>query len=270
MNQDSHTALREYFTKLGLEPEIAEIYLALLAYGPQYISQLARNSGIERTKLYRMIEIMRDHHLVELYEENSRSQVSAAPLSNLQVLILRREQEIRDLALELQQLHSQYTPVAIDSPVTHIQMFRGVDGMKQMFWNQTKATGLTRAIMYENLQGRTNLAYFERWVRRCNEKGLAFRGIIGDNFIETQQQWYDQHSNERLADWQARYVDASVFPITHSVITYDNVIAYYNWHQGEIFGIEVHNQEIADSHAHFFDMLWQQSRPVDDLAGLGD
>jgi hypothetical protein len=268
MQLDSHTALRNHFSKLGLEPEIAEIYLALLAYGTQHISQLARSSNIERTKLYRMLEIMRRHHLVETYEENNKTLISSAPLSNLQILLSRREQELHDLSSELQALHAQYAPDSINSPTTHVQMYRGIDGLKQMFWNQTKAKDtLTRAIMFENMQNKTNLSFFERWVRKCNENNMVSRGIIGDNFIKTQQDWYSSHSNERLANWESRYIDNSVFPITHSTITYNDTISYYNWHKGEIFGIEIHNSDIASAQARFFDLLWDKARPVDDLVG---
>lgn len=117
------------------------------------------------------------------------------------------------------------------------------------------------------MQIRTKSAFFERWVAACNEKGLTFRGIISDNFIKTQQEWYGTYSNERLESWDSRYVPDSVFPITHSMIVYDNVLAYYNWKDGEIFGIEIHNQEIANAQRLFFEMLWSQAQPVDDLLG---
>jgi hypothetical protein len=44
--------MHDYFAKLGLEPEIAEVYLALQAYGPQSLLQLSRNAKIDRTRLY--------------------------------------------------------------------------------------------------------------------------------------------------------------------------------------------------------------------------
>lgn len=48
------------------------------------------------------------------------------------------------------------------------------------------------------------------------------------------------------------------------MVTYDNVVAYYNWKDGEIFGIEVYNQEIATAQRNFFEMLWRQGLPIPD------
>jgi len=260
--------IRAYFFKLGLSAEIADIYLALHAYGPQAISDLSRHSGVERTRIYRLMDEMLASNLIEVEVQYKKNIFRAAPITNLQVLIAKKEQDLKDLQTELAQLHATLTKVADNAPATRIQFYKGVDGLKQMYWNQTKGKSGNLAILYENMQIRTNLSFFERWARTCNERGLKFRGIINDNFIKTQQEWYGKHSNERLASWQSRYLPDGVFLITHSVVIYDDVTAYYDWKDGEIFGVEMYNQEIADSQRQFFEMLWSQGLPVDDLKGL--
>jgi len=264
----STEAIRTYLAKLGLDPEIADMYLALHAHGPQSISSLSRNSGVERTRIYRLLDAMKDAGIIEIDVHDKRSIVRAAHIGNLQTLLSRREQELRTLQDELREIERGFSHTSISSELTKVHFYQGEAGNKQMFWNQTRATTEGLCILYENMQGRTNSAYFERWVRKCNERNLHFRGIIGQHFIETQQQWYAAHSNERLEHWESRYIDPQIFPVTHSVITYDDVVAYYNWKDGEIFGIEVINQEIADAQRNIFEMLWKQAVPVDDLKGL--
>ncbi len=264
---DDITPMHDYFSRLGLEPEIADVYLALHAYGPQNLFQLARNSRIERTRLYRLVDNLTDSHLVEIETHNKRNIYKAAPFTNLQILISRREQELRELQDDMHKLHAELHRSMQRSPLTHVQSYKGIEGIKQMTWNQTKGKTENLAILYENMQNRTNLAFFERWVERCNKNQLKFRGIISDHFIKTQQDWYARHDNERLAHWEARYVPDSTFLITHSTITYDDVVAYYNWKDGEVFGIEIYNQEIASAQRRVFEMLWQQGQPVDDLIG---
>ena len=263
-------AIRGYFAKLGLDPQIADIYLALHAYGAQNISDLARNSNVERTRIYRLIDVLKGSHLVEVEVHDKRTVVKAAPIGNLQILLSEREQELRSLQDELRELQRDFSHSSISSPLTKVHFYQGAMGNKQMFWNQTRAQGETCAILYENMQNKTNATYFERWVRKCNARGMKFRGIIGQHFVETQQEWYAAHANERLKYWQARFIRPSVFPITFSTIVYDDVVAYYNWKGGEIFGIEVHNGEIAEAQRRIFTMLWGQAIPVDDLKGLAE
>lgn len=260
------TAIRTYFSKLGLEPEIADLYLTLHAYGPQTISALSRNSGIERTRVYRLLDSLVAHNLVESETHYKRTILRAAPILNLQILLTRREQELRTLQVELEHLHNNLNKQNImESPLTRVQFYHGTDGIKQMFWNQIKGQGEQLSILYETIQTRAGMAFFERWVRAMNEhKNMAFRGIISDHFLQDLQNWYAVHTNERLEKWTSRYIAPDIFPITHSTVTYDNVIAYYNWKDGDLFGIEVYNQEIADTHRQIFEMLWRQGQPVTD------
>ena len=257
-------AIRKYFAKLDLEPEIADLYLILHAYGPQTISALARNAGVERTRIYRLLDKLTNTNLVETETQYKRIILHAAPIMNLQILLSEREQRLRSLQAELQNLHEQLDKPASNSHATKVQFYRGLEGNKQMFWNQTKAKGETLSILYETMQTRTNLAFFERWVRACNEADMKFRGLISDDFLADLQNWYGKHSNERLEHWDSRYLPPAVFPITHSTIVYDDVVSYYNWRDGETFGVEIHNPEIAEMQRHVFEMLWAQGDPVTD------
>ncbi|HKX72812.1 MAG TPA: helix-turn-helix domain-containing protein [Candidatus Saccharimonadales bacterium] len=260
--------VRAYFEKLGLEADIADLYMALHTFGPQTISQLARSAKVERTRIYRMIDRLSESHLIETETHYSRTILKAAPIGNLQLLLTQKEEELKSLKNELKDIRTTLDSTSLSSPLTHIQFYRGAEGVKQMMWNQTKATSENVAILYENMQNRTNSAYFERWVERANSNNQRFRGIIGDHFIKTQQEWYARHTNERLEHWQSRYVSDFVFPITHSTIIYDDVVGYFNWKDGEVFGIEIYNQEIANAQRQFFEMLWEQAQPVDDVEGI--
>jgi DNA-binding MarR family transcriptional regulator len=255
-------AIRKYFAKLNLEPEIADLYLILHAYGPQTISALARNAGVERTRIYRLLDKLTSTKLVETETQYKRIILHAAPIMNLQILLAEREQQLRSLQTELTELQKQLEAPARESHTTRVQFYRGLEGNKQMFWNQTKAQGETLSILYETIQTRTNLTFFERWVRQCNESGLEFRGLISDHFLKDLQSWYGKHSNERLEYWESKYLPPTVFPITHSTIVYDNVVSYYNWRGGETFGVEIYNQEIADMQRNVFEMLWTQGEQV--------
>lgn len=263
-------AIRAYFFKLGLSSEIADIYLALHAHGSQTISELSRNAGVERTRIYRLMGELRENNLIEVESHYKKSIITPAPVGNLQILIAKKEQELHELRDGLQNLQETLSNTTLHTTATKIKAYRGIEGLKQMYWNQTRGKTENLSILYENMQVRTDLAFFERWVQACNERKIKFRGVICDNFVKTQQNWYGRHSNERLANWQSRYIPEGVFPITHSTVVWDNVISYYNWKHGEVFGIEIHNEEIAQAGRQFFEMLWTQGLPVDDLKGYGE
>lgn len=255
--------IRAYFTKLKLDPEIADLYLTLNAYGPQTISELARNADIERTRVYRLLDIMNDLHLCETEIHYKRSVIKPAPAENLQILIARREQELRDLKEEFNDIQKAIkTKKAMTSPATRVQFYRGDAGLKQMFWNETRSQTENVSILYESMQMHTRSVFFERWVRKCNERKMKFRSVVSDHFLESLRTWYSVHQNERLDHWEGRYVPNSTFNVTHSMVVYNDVVSYYNWKAGEIFGIEVYNQELADAQRHFFELIWDKGEPL--------
>jgi sugar-specific transcriptional regulator TrmB len=254
--------VRSYFAKLGVPSEVVDIYLALKQHGPQTISQLARSAGVERTRIYRLLDALESSGLIEVQVENKRSIFRAAPTSNLHILLSKKEQELKDLQGELEEITRLAESLEQTSPFSRVQFYRGRDGAKQMLWNQTKATTERVCVLNENLQIRTDSAFFERWVRRNNERGLRGRGVVNEQFIQTQQKWYASHHNERLAHWQSRFLPSEVFAMTHSTVVYDDVTSFYSWRDGEVFGIEIHNPDIATTHRQLFDMLWTGAKPV--------
>ena len=249
-------AIHTYFAKLGFEPEVANIYLALYTHGPQSISELSRNSKVERTRIYRLIDTLLESNLIEVESHYKRGIIKAAPIANLHILISKKEQELKSLQDELELIQQVLARNSLSSPATRVQFYNGPEGNKQMFWNETKAKTEVLAILFENMQTKTNSVFFERWATACNEKQIHFRGLVGDEFMASQEKWYATHTNERLKYWDQRQMPKDLFAITHSMTIYDNVVAYFNWKDGEIFGIEIYNKDIANTQRQFFEMLW--------------
>jgi sugar-specific transcriptional regulator TrmB len=254
-------AVRTYFAKLGLDQEVADIYLALYAQGPQTISELSRSSGVERTRIYRLIDTLLSSNLIEVESHYKRGVIKAAPIANLNILISQREQELRSLQDELGLIEQVLSRNSISSPSTRVQFYKGPEGVKQMYWNETKAKTEVISLLHQNMQIKTNSRFFERWVAKCNEQNLSFKGIVSDQFLASQKQWYDSHSNEKLAHWEQRHISKDVFDIQHGMIVYDNVVAYFNWKDHEIFGVEIYNEEIAGSQRQLFALLWDKATP---------
>jgi sugar-specific transcriptional regulator TrmB len=256
------SAIQAYLSKLGLSPELTSLYLALYTHGPQNVSQLARSARVERTRIYRLIDKLAEYNLLEVERHNSRNLIKAAPISNVHIVIARREEELKSLEDELNVVEQVLSKDALGLASTYIQSYEGIEGLKQMFWNETASKSENLAILRHNMQSKTNSKFFERWVRRCNERSIKFRGLVSDQFLADQQKWYLTHSNEKIENWQARYLSPEFFPVLNSIIVYDDVVAHYVWQEDRVFGYEVYNQSIADTQRHVFEMLWRNATAV--------
>lgn len=254
------SAVRSYFAKLGFEPEIADIYLALYAEGPQTISALARSSGVERTKIYRLIDTLLESSLVEVEPHYKRGVIKAAPISNLHILITQKAQELKSLQSDLELIEQVLSRNSLSNPATRVQFYNGAEGVRQIRWNQTHANSEVLSIMNEPIDAALGKTFAIRWAEAMNHKQGKLRHIVSPRFTQLNQEWYDRHGlSELLSGVVSRGIGPESFPITQNTDIWDDVTAYYNWKDGEVYGIEIYSQPIADTQRAFFEMLWQRA-----------
>jgi sugar-specific transcriptional regulator TrmB len=259
MQQKTRALLKDFVTN----DSVADIYTALVEYGAQTISALARTSGVERTRIYRSLHELQALHLVEIELQPHRQVIRAASITNLQNSITRKRSLLDDVAKQIADYENDVRSIAMPgTSETRVQFYKGSDGIEQMFWNQTKATTPILSLLSENMQSHVPKAFFERWVQRCNENAIASRSIVDERFIEAQKRWYGGTFSHSLENWEGRKMPASVSTIPHRTTVYNNVTTYFSWQDGDLFGIEIHNQNIADTQRQYFELLWQQSGPI--------
>jgi hypothetical protein len=124
-----------------------------------------------------------------------------------------------------------------------------------MLWTQLKATNeivCYNQFAFEDLVG---LPFIANWGEEFERRNLRCRLIYGDEFRAT---W---KLGSRIKGMEYYYLAPSIFRITHACDIYDDVTAYYHWRDGEIFGLEIHNKEIADSQRQLFEILFERSTP---------
>jgi sugar-specific transcriptional regulator TrmB len=255
-------AVRTYFAKLGLENEIADLYLALHTHGPQSISELSRTSGVERTRIYRLIDRLMETNLIEVESHYKRGIIKAAPIANLHILINEREKELQGLQDELGLIEQLLARNSLSSPASRVQFYHGPQGIRQMLWNRVNAKTEVVGYSYRILDEITGRAFMERWVGAVEEKGQKARILLNDEFAKS---WKENKPKvmvqRRIGGMQYHWIDEKHLKITHGCAIYDNIVAYTNWKDTDVFGVEIYNQQIADTQRQLFEQLWPLSKP---------
>ena len=254
--------VEEVLKTIGFEADIAQIYESLWSRGPQTMSELARNSGVERTKLYRLIPLLKDEFLIDTDKEYAHDIIRVTSAERLQELISKRQKSLDSARHALPQLINSMPVSQLTN--SRVNVYKDVNGLKQLLWNETNADGEVLSIIQEPIQTKTNLAFFERLVTKCNDRNLMLRGIVGDGFSGARDEWYKTHVNDRFKHWQAKYVAGSTFSIDQNMIIYDDTVAYFVWNSKETFGVEIHNPVIANTQKQFFELLWSSSKSIND------
>ena len=246
----SGDAIRTYFAKLGLEPEIADIYLALHTYGPQSISQLSRNARVERTRIYRLIDQLMDSNLIEVAAPQKRGIIKAAPIANLQILITQKELELKSLHDELGLIEQVLARNSLSSPVSRVQFYEGPEAAKQIRQNMLSAKSEVLSMLFKDLYDEFDQQFVTQWIASADRQGHVFRSVLKRGLA----------GSAVPSNWSSRIADAEIIPITFSTFIYDDVVATYQWHQKTIYGVELHNEAFANMQRSLFEMLWEQSK----------
>jgi sugar-specific transcriptional regulator TrmB len=248
---NTQTAIRSYFAKLGLEAEIADIYLALHSHGPQNISALARNSKVERTRIYRLIDQLMESNLIEVEMDSKRGIIKAAPIANLRILINRREEELKNLHDELNLVEQTLARNSLSDPLTRVQLYRGPEGVRQMLSNQLESKSELLSYGYRSLEELLGKKFTDAWRTDIKKLQTGRRQLVNRS---------SALPGEISGD--CRIVAEDLFRISFGCDIYDDVVAQCHWRGEEIFGLEIHNQAAADSQRQMFELLWRQAVPA--------
>jgi sugar-specific transcriptional regulator TrmB len=249
-------AIRTYFSKLGLDKEIADIYLALHSYGPQSISQLSRNAHVERTRIYRLIDQLMESNLIEVESHNTRGIIKAAPIANLHILIAQKAQELKSLQDELGLIEQVLARNSLSSPAGRVQVYDGPEATKQIWRNAAAATSEVLAVLYKDLSESMDADFRRRWVESVNQHENRLRIIYA---ADLQRSPLMPTGTASPRTWESRAVAKDTFPVSHSSIIYDDVIASFYWQDTQVFGMEIYNSEAAKAQRAYFELLWAKA-----------
>ena len=259
-----NNSLQEFLSALGLNNEEIVLYHSLVEKGEETVLQLARNTGINRTKVYRLLEVMKQKGVIEDIVREHKQMITAAPISRLEMLLKKQEARTESLratfpsVAELLAQHAHHH----DSQ-TKVLYYNGHSGIEQMIWNTLRAKKELYGYTYRMLAeiGGAKLAAFWRdeWVKR----GLIFKDIYSDEYLRSKKQNPQKDSIASPSiHFQSRYIPSTILDIQHQVDIYNNVVAYYNWHKGEVFGVEIYNQKVADLQKQLFQLVWNAAKAV--------
>jgi DNA-binding MarR family transcriptional regulator len=247
-------AVRGYFKKLGLEPAVADIYLALHTHGPQSISELARNAKVERTRIYRLIDTLLDAALIELEAGNKRGIIKAAPIANLRTLINQRRQDLRSLEDELELIEQVLARNSLSSPAVQTQMFYGPEGLRQMLQRELQAKTTIVGQEYRPLEESVGKTFMAQWWENFDAHNLSARFLYNSGLLRAQSAARKAGTfvqpNEKAIFTS---VDTATLSIQHSMRVFDRTIHHYFWQDGEIYGLAIQNEALATSQRQLFE-----------------
>lgn len=230
------------------------MYEALVAKGPLTILEAARATGIERTALYRLMDDLTSQGLIEEVLEHKSKRLRAVTPDKIKDMLVNKKQRVEKLETEFSEFEKIINSLPQNNS-TQVRYYRGMAGIKQILWNETKAQREVIGYTYRNLQEVVGQKYFEEYARELEKNRVISRDLRCDSFLESTESPVFRRRHIEQSEW--RYLPESVMHLTHNLDVYNDVVAMYYWQNNEVFGIEIQNQLIADMQRSIFETLWK-------------
>lgn len=269
MNNSSVTS---FLQQLGLSKNQTHLYLTLLESGPATTLELARKSAINRTRVYRELERMREKGLIDQIIDEHRKLHQAIDPDHLTPLVNAQLEQAQTLAHRfpdvktylLQQIHRR-------GPDTKVYFYKGKTGICQMLWRVLRTKKELVGYTYRTLKSITGEKFTQDFYQEIMDHRIKIRDIYSDEYIESAGGIAQavKGTAEGIAGWEhlvsSRYLSPAVLDVNCQMDIYNNVVSYYNWHEGEVFGVEIENDKIARLQKQIFEILWTQALPEEKL-----
>lgn len=251
--------LIRHLSRAGLNADEAAIY-AELSQTPSTHLKVSRATGINRTKVYRVVADLEARGLVRRRSDDRGTFLTAGDLVSLEEQLVADETAVarRRAALDNAKTLMPLIP-SYDAEEFVVHTYEGIDGMKQMLWHELRTAGVLRAfghVTYEELVNSRRWAedfrlrvVGARYETRELLSRLGYREDFTENAVYRQR-------------YVARSLANSILPIHAPMVIYNDTVALYQVERQRKFGVEVVHRGFTRTMTHIFDHYWQLSAPL--------
>jgi hypothetical protein len=234
----------------------ATVYYELTRRGPLTHLQLSRITGLSRTRVYRIVELLYARGVVVRKTDDDGTAVAVNNPETLELAIAAdaeklqaRQKAYRHIQPLLDELVALGRP-----PLTFsLRTYDGVTGFKQMLWNELKARDELLIFgdgTIEDLVGSRHWAEKQR--EMTVQGGYKIREIANAPIVPTKNRAFTDNITTRR-------IDEAILPLRHQIIIYNDTVSTYCWRDGQKTGIEIVNQPYAQTMRAIFARYWDLS-----------
>lgn len=258
--------LKHLLKPFGLKTEESLIYLLLLEKGELTALNASRYSKISRTKVYRILDRLLSIGLVNERVDEMGSKFIANSPDELELLLIKKENEVRLLKESFQFIKSQLSSINPEKQSkTKVLYYRGVDGLEQVSWNSLKANAILRTYEIKDMNVFLDYGFNEKMREEIVKRNILIETI-------SNQTWIDGWTNVvdvATKHWQIRYIDPYLLTMKQEILIYNDVYAMYNYEGDDVFCVEIYNEKLADMQKQIFDILWATAQELTILDNHG-
>lgn len=256
---DTKKAIIRHLQRFGLDSESTQVYLLLTQKGPQTVLNLSRETGIKRTQVYRLLEELQAKQLVSADHLTYGSLYQAMPLEQLEAVIIDKSLEVQKMRSSLSDLGALMADFA-GKPADNARVlhYSGVEGLKQVSWNLTKAQDHYKVFEVSHLSDYLDKRFAMRCRERFVERGLTSYDLTNDTKVLAS-------GIEPFNPDRTHYASISkdVLDIQFEVYIYNDVVTLLDYSGEQVFCMEIYHRLLNKLAEQLFDVAWSQAKHLE-------
>jgi len=243
--------------KLGLSDKEAKIYYTSLSRGPETAPNLAKLAYVVRPTTYVIIEGLARKGLMSSFEKGKKTFYVAESPEHLLSIIRLQKKEFEERERELTKIIPELTAMAnIKGEKPKVRVFEGKEGLKTVI--ETILKSKTKNI-YSFIPADLMFNLFPAKEHQELMASPRVQKKIKGKLIYTSKKGHIYKAKDPENLREALFIDEKKFPFKCGIDIFDNKIAFYDY-RGEIMGVLIENDQMADTMRTIFDMIWQSEK----------
>ncbi len=247
--------IQQHLALLGLDETEINIYVNLSSLGAQTPLELSRKSGLNRSKIYRYLERLKDKKLIEDVDTGWGLKIQVARPQNLELMLKEKEAELKEQKEIIPALLTELKALAPKlQEGFQIKSYHGVEGLKQMMWNQLSAKGEILQFTFETRNEVVGKNFAEKVREEQVLRGIRLYEI--ENATDQGKFWYTK-VRDFSRYYESRHISPKTLAIQQNLAIYNETVSIMNWLGENKSGLEIVNLAFAKTQREVFWEFWR-------------
>lgn len=247
--------------QIGLDNDETRIYVELLK-GPNTHLKLSRATGINRTKVYRIIDNLYKQSLVTRRTDDRGTFLVASDPRTLEIKLVEQEEKIKSQRQAMKNILPDLLVLQQQNEESFfVQAYEGQAGLKQMCWHELKCQGQLLALgngTIEQLVSDTKCAQRHRIAQK--EAGYCSLEITNYDYNQKETANFCDNILIKSHQYEHRKISPKIIEFDGQTIIYNNTVAIYHWKHDKRVGVEIISKTYARMMRQLFYNYWNHAK----------
>ncbi len=240
--------MHKLLTKLGFSDKQADVYLALLEYGSQPASVIAKKTQFPKSSVLFLCEQLIEMGVLQKSQKGKTQYFYANPkeLEKVKLQQLHEQSEVLKRTIPLlQEFKSPF------SSEPKLNFFEGIAGCKKAYLQILESkTEVLEFGVHSDLEAKFGLKFMDDFIAKRIQKNVKLKGIVNED-----------HAHKNLAKFnlsqlrQTKFVDDKIGTLYSSICIFDDKVLLLNLHN-DAFAILIQSPQVSQTLKTIFMMCW--------------